>query len=492
MPPAVVRAAQAVVPVPLALVAAAGLVASLQLSRLLGAARVREAAVLTARGRSRRTAARGVTRRGPHRGRGRRPRGLVRRGRCRRGDGRRLCRCPGPHRARARRGRDRRAASRSASPRGAPRIRRPPGTSRARGVVSAAGAALLLLAAAVFLWLLATLGRDAGEITADPWSLVVVALAPALGLAAVATLALLLLAPAAAGVARLAARSRRLGSVLSARTTARQITASGAVVAILALAAGGAVLAGAALGTWRVAADATGVLIAGADARSTALAAGRRRCRRADGCLGRRRCGSRGAHRPGRRRRRRARRGRCCPSSPPRRSSHRFRGRHRSRRSSPRRSARHPSARRSTRGDRSAGDLLRDAERRADRATVPAADAYAGKSWFVDALGTPVSVPLEIVFTPLTWSEPIHPDPSNARLGAPRRADLGHAHSLRRPPRRAGAVDPRRAEPRVRDVEQAATRRRSIRSSSRRPARASWRGRAPDRGCSTMTRHRSR
>ncbi len=54
----VVRSAQAVVPVPLALIAAAGLVAGLQLARLLGGARTREAAVLAARGRSPRTALR--------------------------------------------------------------------------------------------------------------------------------------------------------------------------------------------------------------------------------------------------------------------------------------------------------------------------------------------------------------------------------------------------------------------------------------------------
>ncbi len=95
------------------------------------------------------------------------------------------------------------------------------------------------------------------------------------------------LAPPA--IARLTAGSRHLGSVLAARTTARQIAASGVVVAILALSAGGAVLAGAALATWHTSAAATGVLIAGADARGVlGIRAPRRGRRGAGGCRGRR------------------------------------------------------------------------------------------------------------------------------------------------------------------------------------------------------------
>lgn len=139
---------------------------------------------------------------------------------------------------------------------------------RARAAVTGVAAGLVVVAAAVFLWQLASVQGDAAALTASPWSLVVVALAPALGLAAVAMIALVALGPVAAVFARASARRRTLSPALPARMVARHLAAYGVVVALFALASGGSALAGTAISTWGVAAADTAVLGTGADVRA--------------------------------------------------------------------------------------------------------------------------------------------------------------------------------------------------------------------------------
>lgn len=140
---------------------------------------------------------------------------------------------------------------------------------RGRTAVTGLSTLVLVVAAAFFLWQLSGLHEDAAALTENAWSLIVVAVAPALGLAAIAALALSLFGPVAGGVARAAARRPGLSPVLPARMTARHVTAFGVVVALLALGSGGASFAGLALGTWQSASAETSALVTGADARAT-------------------------------------------------------------------------------------------------------------------------------------------------------------------------------------------------------------------------------
>lgn len=143
------------------------------------------------------------------------------------------------------------------------------GAARGRTAVTGISALVLVLAAGLFLWQLAGLEGDAATLTENPWSLAVIAAAPALGLAAIAALALLLFGPIATLVAAVAARRPRLSPALPARMTARHVTAFGVVVALLALGSGGASFAGVALATWQAAAAETAALVTGAQVRAT-------------------------------------------------------------------------------------------------------------------------------------------------------------------------------------------------------------------------------
>lgn len=134
----------------------------------------------------------------------------------------------------------------------------------ARGFATAVSMSLLTLAAALFVWQLRGLDEEAGA----AWTLVVTAVAPALALGAAALIVLTVFPHVAAAVAALAAARPRLLPSLPARTIARNAGAFGAVVALVALAAGGAALAGASTASWAQAGDASAALSAGADARA--------------------------------------------------------------------------------------------------------------------------------------------------------------------------------------------------------------------------------
>ncbi|MET0812654.1 MAG: hypothetical protein ABWY03_06340 [Microbacterium sp.] len=136
---------------------------------------------------------------------------------------------------------------------------------RARAAVTGLSAVLLTLAAGFFVWQLRGL---AGAATGDVWALVVTAVAPALALAAASILVLTLFAPVARLIARVAASRTALLPVLPARMVARHLGAFGVVVALIALAAGGSVLAGASIATWSVVSEESADLRAGADARA--------------------------------------------------------------------------------------------------------------------------------------------------------------------------------------------------------------------------------
>lgn len=77
----------------------------------------------------------------------------------------------------------------------------------------------------------------------DTWALIVATLAPAFGVAAVAVLAVLLFGPVSALLAVAAARSRGLAPAYPARQVARRVSAYSVAVALVAIAVCGAVLA---------------------------------------------------------------------------------------------------------------------------------------------------------------------------------------------------------------------------------------------------------
>lgn len=106
----------------------------------------------------------------------------------------------------------------------------------ARAATPAAGV-LLVVVAGVLVWQ----ARTAGSGT---WGAVVTTLAPALGVAAVALLSVLLFGPVAALVAALAARWRGVSPSYPARQVARRVSAYSVAVALVAIAVCGAALAG--------------------------------------------------------------------------------------------------------------------------------------------------------------------------------------------------------------------------------------------------------
>jgi hypothetical protein len=106
----------------------------------------------------------------------------------------------------------------------------------ARAATPAAGV-LLIVVAGVLIW-------QARESPSGAWGVAVATLAPAMGMAAVAVLSVLLFAPAAALLAGVAARGRGVSPSYPARQVARRVAAYSVAVALVAIAVSGAVLAG--------------------------------------------------------------------------------------------------------------------------------------------------------------------------------------------------------------------------------------------------------
>lgn len=128
---------------------------------------------------------------------------------------------------------------------------------------SPGAAVLLVLLAAVLVW-------QAGQVppgSRDTWSAAVTALAPTLGVAAVAVLAVILFAPLSALVARTAARRPAVTPSYPSRQVARRVRSFSVAVALVAIAMAGAVLAGGYGATWQAASTASQQVSAGAPLR---------------------------------------------------------------------------------------------------------------------------------------------------------------------------------------------------------------------------------
>ncbi|MGC5171861.1 FtsX-like permease family protein [Microbacterium sp. DT81.1] len=265
-----VAAASAIAPVPVALVAVLAWFAVLELSRLLGAARGRESVLLRARGLSRRqlsvlttAESAGLALLATALGLGTAAAVLAVR------DG-------GPGIAAALAGWPLAVAAAvtfalTLGLQGA-RAARQAGTARAGagriGRAATSGAAVLLvLAAGVFVWQALS---SRGAAPDDSWHAIALAIAPALGVAAVAVLAVLMFAPAARVVAVAAARRVGFSPAEPARQVARRVMAFSTAIAMIAIAVAGATLAAGYLGTWRAASDNAARLGAGAQLRTVA------------------------------------------------------------------------------------------------------------------------------------------------------------------------------------------------------------------------------
>lgn len=133
--------------------------------------------------------------------------------------------------------------------------------STGRGVRAASLplAVLLIAAAAVLIWQAATTTATGW----DAWTVAVTILAPTVGTAALAVIALVLFGPISALAASAAARSRGVAPVYPARQVARRTAAFSVAVALVVISMAGAVLAGSYAATWT-----------GATARAADLAAG--------------------------------------------------------------------------------------------------------------------------------------------------------------------------------------------------------------------------
>ncbi len=118
---------------------------------------------------------------------------------------------------------------------------------RARGSDAAAGRVARAATPAAGILLVVVTGVVIWQARTSPsgvWGIVVATLAPALGVAAVALLAVLLFGPVAALVALLAGRARGISPSYPARQVARRVGAYSVAVALVAIAVCGAVLAG--------------------------------------------------------------------------------------------------------------------------------------------------------------------------------------------------------------------------------------------------------
>ncbi|SIT86677.1 FtsX-like permease family protein [Microbacterium sp. RU33B] len=118
---------------------------------------------------------------------------------------------------------------------------------RARGSDAAAGRVARAATPAAGILLVVVTGVVIWQARTSPsgvWGIVVATLAPALGVAAVALLAVLLFGPVAAFAAMLAGRARGISPSYPARQVARRVGAYSVAVALVAIAVCGAVLAG--------------------------------------------------------------------------------------------------------------------------------------------------------------------------------------------------------------------------------------------------------
>lgn len=257
------RATAAIMPVPIALLGVLGWFAALQLARLLGAARDREARLLRARGLSRSQENRlavldalGTTVPGALLGLGAAAGVLAL-----------VWGAAGP------------AALAEAWPVaaaltlvlavtvavGQPAASRTAVASgRLARAASPALAVLLVAVGAVLVWQAATTPGTAW----DAWAVTVSVLAPTVGVAALAVLALALFGPVAAVTATVAARGRRLSPGYPARQVARRVTAFSVAVALVVIAMAGATLASAYAGTWATTTAQSQRLVAGAPLRA--------------------------------------------------------------------------------------------------------------------------------------------------------------------------------------------------------------------------------
>lgn len=134
---------------------------------------------------------------------------------------------------------------------------------RVARAASPAAAALLVIIGGVVVWLVAS-----GSATEDAWSALLTTAAPTLGIAAAAVLAVLVFGPLSAVVAHLAGNGRRLAPAYPARQVARRQVAYSVAVALVVIAVAGAVLAGSYGATWTAAATASQSLVAGAPLRA--------------------------------------------------------------------------------------------------------------------------------------------------------------------------------------------------------------------------------
>ena len=125
-------------------------------------------------------------------------------------------------------------------------------------------AVLLVLVGGVLIWQAAQLAPGAR----DAWSMAVTVLAPTVGMACVAVLAVIVFAPLSALVARMAARRPRVTPSYPARQVARRLRSFSVAVALVTIAAAGAVLAGAYDATWTTASTDSQQMIAGAPLRA--------------------------------------------------------------------------------------------------------------------------------------------------------------------------------------------------------------------------------
>jgi hypothetical protein len=140
--------------------------------------------------------------------------------------------------------------------------------SRATTGAAIAVLVLTIVAAAVSLWQFRLYGSPlittaTGERVVDP----IAVLAPALGLAACAVIAVAVLPPLAGGIARVAARGPGLTRVLPARQVARRVSTFAVPLLLVSLSVGGATLAAGYSATWTALTVRAGELRNGSDVR---------------------------------------------------------------------------------------------------------------------------------------------------------------------------------------------------------------------------------
>lgn len=128
---------------------------------------------------------------------------------------------------------------------------------------SPGAAMLLVLVAAVLIW-----QARASATIGDTWGTAVTTLAPTVGIAAVAVLAVLLFGPLSTAIARAAARRPRLAPGYPARQVARRVASFSVAVALVTIAVSGAAIAGSYAATWHETSQNSARVQAGAPLRA--------------------------------------------------------------------------------------------------------------------------------------------------------------------------------------------------------------------------------